>query len=56
MQIFEALQETKLKPDVWTFTSLINACQSCGNDWQSGLEIFDDMEFQGLTACARQAF
>lgn len=51
VQIFEALQATKLKPDVWTYTSLINACQSCGNDWQSGLEVFDDMEFQGVRLC-----
>ena len=47
VQIFDALQDSKLKPDVWTYTSLINACQSCGNDWQSGIEVFEDMEFQG---------
>lgn len=47
VQIFEALQDSNLKADVWTFTSLINACQSCGNDWKSGIEIFQDMEAQG---------
>ena len=52
VQIFDALQDSKLKPDVWTYTSLINACQSCGNDWQSGIEVFQDMEFQGKNSSA----
>ena len=47
VQIYEALQDSDLKADVWTFTSLINACQSCGSDWKSGLEVFQDMEEQG---------
>ena len=50
VQIFDALQDSKLNADVWTYTSVINACQSCGNDWQSGIEVFQDMEFQGASS------
>lgn len=52
VQIYEALQDSDLKADVWTFTSLINACQSCGSDWKSGIEIFEDMEEQGKSSWA----
>lgn len=55
VQIYEALQDSDLKADVWTFTSLINACQRCGNDWKSGLEVFQDMEEQGKTAVLASA-
>ena len=50
LQLFEELQSTKMKPDVWTYTSLINACQTCGNQWRQGIAFFQEMESQGEVA------
>ena len=47
MQLFEDLQEADLQPTVVTFTSIIKACQTCGNDWRTGIEVFADMEEYG---------
>ena len=47
MQIFDDLQDQQFEPNVRTFTSIINACQTCGNDWQTGLDVFGDMESYG---------
>ena len=47
IQLFENLQATQLKPDVWTYTSLINACQTCGKQWKQGIAFFQEMESQG---------
>lgn len=46
-QLFDDLQATELKADVWTYTSLINACQTCGNQWRQGLAFFQEMEAKG---------
>lgn len=47
MQLFAELQANKLKADVWTYTSVINACQTCGNQWKEGLAFFQEMEAKG---------
>ena len=47
MHLFDELQSSKMKPDVWTYTSLINACQTCGNQWRQGIAFFQEMESQG---------
>lgn len=47
IQLFDDLQAASLSPDVWTYTSLINACQTCGNQWREGIAFFKQMEVKG---------
>lgn len=55
MQLFEDLQATEMKPDVWTHTSLINACQTCGKQWKQGIAFFQEMESRGECCLTQQA-
>lgn len=52
MQLFAELPANKLKADVWTYTSMINACQTCGNQWKEGLAFFQEMEAKGKSCYA----
>lgn len=55
MQLFENLQATEMKPDVWTYTSLISACQTCGKQWKQGIAFFQEMESRGECCLTQQA-
>ena len=47
-QLHEQLQAAGIKEDVWTFSALFLACQSCGNRWQEALALHCDMEAAGV--------
>lgn len=47
LRVFKAMQSAGVRPDVYTFTSLIRACQSCGNRWQKAIAFFKQMQHSG---------
>lgn len=48
MAVLKSMRAARVQPDVYTYTSLIRACQSCGNRWQSAIEFFNQMQQAGL--------
>ncbi len=54
MKLAEDMQRSSMAPDVWTYASLIAACQSCGNRWKDALAFYQDMQDKGrprVAAC-----
>ena len=49
LRIFSNMNTVRVKPDVYTFTSLIRACQSCGNRWRKAVGFFEQMQRSGGT-------
>lgn len=47
MKLSADMQRSNVEPDVWTYASLIAACQSCGNRWQDALQFYKDMQDRG---------
>lgn len=45
------MQRSGVQPDVWTYASLIAACQSCGNRWREALNFYQDMQDKGVRSC-----
>ncbi len=41
------MRRSGVQPDVWTYASLIAACQSCGNRWREALDFYQDMQDKG---------
>ena len=50
MKLSSDMRRSGVKLDVWTYASLIAACQSCGNRWQDALAFFQDMQDEGGAA------
>lgn len=50
MQLRAEMRQLSVKPDVWTFSALMAACQACGNRWKSALEFLEQMEAAGAGA------
>ena len=50
MKLSADMRRSGVKRDVWTYASLISACQSCGNRWQDALAFFQDMQAEGGAA------
>jgi pentatricopeptide repeat protein len=48
-QLFQQLQQRGYRPNVYTYTSLIAACQRAGR-WQEAWQAFEDMEAAGMSA------
>ena len=51
MKLSSDMQRSGVKPDVWTYASLIAACQSCGNRWREALNFYQDMQDKGVRSC-----
>ena len=54
MKLAEDMQNNGVARDVWTYASLIAACQSCGNRWKDALAFYQDMQDKGrppVAAC-----
>ena len=51
MKLSSDMRRSGVKRDVWTYASLIAACQSCGNRWQDALVFFQDMQDEGGPLC-----
>lgn len=47
MRYFSSMKSAGVQADVYTFTSLIRACQSCGNRWQNAFVFFNQMRPAG---------
>ena len=47
MEAFEDMQVAGVKPDVVTFSSLIKACQACGNRWKTAMGYLKRMSAEG---------
>lgn len=47
--LFQQLQQRGYRPNVYTYTSLIAACQRAGR-WQEAWQAFEDMEAAGMSA------
>ena len=45
--LFDGLKDAGLHPDVWTFTSLIQASQACRRPWKQALDLFEQMQTAG---------
>ena len=45
-RLFEQLQQAGFRPNVYSYTSLISACQHVGN-WQEAWRVFEAMEQNG---------
>ena len=45
--LFDGLKGAGLRPDVWTFTSLIQASQACRRPWKQALHLFEQMQTAG---------
>ena len=50
MKLSSDMRRSNVKLDVWTYASLIAACQSCGNRWQDALAFLQDMQDEGGVA------
>ena len=50
MKLLSNMRGASVELDVWTYASLIAACQSCGNRWQDALAFFQDMQDEGGAA------
>lgn len=46
-ELYAEMQQLEVKPDVWTFSALMVACQTCGNHWQDALKFLELMEGAG---------
>eukprot|EP00891_Asterochloris_glomerata_P000997 jgi/Astpho2/997/Aster-x0964 len=46
--LFDGLKDAGLRPDVWTFTSLIQASQACRRPWKQALDLFEQMQTAGV--------
>lgn len=58
MKLAEDMQNNGVARDVWTYASLIAACQSCGNRWKDALAFYQDMQDKGrppVAACKGRA-
>ena len=51
LKLASDMQRSSVQPDVWTYASLIAACQSCGNRWQDALAFYQDMQDKGELPC-----
>ena len=51
LKLASDMQRSSVQPDVWTYASLIAACQSCGNRWQDALAFYQDMQDKGELLC-----
>ena len=47
LKLSSDMQRSGVRPDVWTYASLIAACQSCGNRWREALAFYQDMQDKG---------
>ena len=47
LKLSSDMQRSGVQPDVWTYASLIAACQSCGNRWREALAFYQDMQDKG---------
>ena len=47
LKLSSDMQRSGVQPDVWTYASLIAACQSCGNRWREALTFYQDMQDNG---------
>ncbi len=47
LRLYADMQQSGVKPDVWTFSALTAACQACGNRWKDALKFLDQMESSG---------
>ena len=47
LDVFAEMRECGVKPDVFTYSSLIKACQSCGNRWMQALNFLEQMRKEG---------
>lgn len=47
LRLSSDMQRSGVQPDVWTYASLIAACQSCGNRWREALAFYEDMQKKG---------
>ena len=47
LQLASDMQRSGVRRDVWTYASLIAACQSCGNRWREALAFYQDMQDEG---------
>ena len=47
LEAFEDMQVAGVKPDVFTFSSLIKACQACGNRWKPAMGYLKRMRAEG---------
>lgn len=48
-ELYSEMQQRGVKPDVWTFSALMVACQTCGNRCQDALDFLEQMEAAGMT-------
>ena len=47
LDLLDELRAAGWKPDVFTYSSLIKACQICGNRWRDALLFMDEMKRAG---------
>ena len=47
MQTYEEMLHVGLKADIYTYSSLIQACQCCGSRWKQASSYFQQMKQEG---------
>lgn len=48
LKLFEDMGDLGLLPDIFSFNSVISACESVGQ-WETALNLFDEMQSRGIS-------
>lgn len=48
LQAYADMRHAGYKADVYTYSSLIQACQCCGSRWKQAVDFFEEMKLAGM--------